>query len=241
MGIGSTAHALARDAMLSRIEAEAAQTAACTGRERFSTRVMAALGRVPRQRFVPASQAPLAYIDSALAIGHGQTISQPFIVALMTDMLKLRPAAVVLEIGTGSGYQTAVLAELADHVYSIEVIPELAKEAGERLQGLGYLNVDVRAGDGYEGWPEHAPYDAILVAAAVPEIPPALIAQLKPGGRLVLPVGVPHAGQMLTLVQKTLTGEIDRRPILPVAFVPFTRCRADSSPGSPGPETRSEE
>ena len=150
-------HAPAREAMLQRIASEARATAGYTGRESFSARLMAALSRVPRHRFVPASQAALAYINSALAIGHGQTISQPYIVALMTEVLDLEPDAVVLEIGTGSGYQTAVLAELAGYVYSIELIPELATEAGERLIRLGYRNVEVRTGDGYGGWPEHAP------------------------------------------------------------------------------------
>jgi len=222
-------HAPAREAMLQRIASEALATAGYTGRESFSARLMAALSRVPRHRFVPASQAALAYINSALAIGHGQTISQPYIVALMTEVLDVEPDAVVLEIGTGSGYQTAVLAELAGYVYSIELIPELATEAGERLIRLGYRNVEVRTGDGYGGWPEHAPYDAILVAAAVPEVPPALIEQLKPGGRLVLPLDAPQAGQMLTLIEKTAARRGHRRPILPVAFVPFTRQRPGSS------------
>ncbi|MGH8591937.1 MAG: protein-L-isoaspartate(D-aspartate) O-methyltransferase [Gammaproteobacteria bacterium] len=216
-------HAPAREAMLQCIASEALATAGYTGREGFSARLMAALARVPRHCFVPASQAAQAYINSALAIGHGQTISQPYIVALMTEVLELEPDAVVLEIGTGSGYQTAVLAELAGYVYSIELIPELATEAGERLIRLGYRNVEVRTGDGYGGWPEHAPYDAILVAAAVPQVPPALIEQLEPGGRLVLPLGTSKTGQMLTLIEKTAAGQAHRRPILPVAFVPFRR------------------
>ena len=233
-------HAPAREAMLQRIASEALATAGYTGRKGFSPPLMAALSRVPRHRFVPASQAARAYINSALAIGHGQTISQPYIVALMTEVLDLEPDAVVLEIGTGSGYQTAVLAELAGYVYSIELIPELATEASERLTRLGYRNVEVRTGDGYGGWPEHAPYDAILVAAAVPEVPPALIEQLKPGGRLVLPFGAPQAGQTLTLIEKTAAGRAHRRPILPVAFVPFTRQRPGSSPRSRQPSSRSE-
>ena len=233
-------HAPGREAMLQRIASEALATAGYTGRKGFSAPLMAALSRVPRHRFVPASQAARAYINSALAIGHGQTISQPYIVALMTEVLDLEPDAVVLEIGTGSGYQTAVLAELAGYAYSIEVIPELATEASERLIRLGYRNVEVRTGDGYGGWPEHAPYDAILVAAAVPEVPPALIEQLKPGGRLVLPLGAPRAGQMLTLVEKTAAGRAHRRPILPVAFVPFTRQRLGSSPRARQSSSRSE-
>jgi protein-L-isoaspartate(D-aspartate) O-methyltransferase len=231
-------HAPAREAMLQRIASEALATAGYTGRKGFSARLMAALSRVPRHRFVPASQAALAYIDSALAIGHGRTISQPYIVALMTEILGLEPDAVVLEIGTGSGYQTAVLAELAGYVYSIELIPELATEAGKRLTRLGYRHVEVRTGDGYGGWPEHAPYDAILVAAAVRKVPPALIEQLKPGGRLVIPLGA--ARQMLTLIEKTAAGRVHRLPILPVAFVPFTRQRRDSSARARQPDSRSE-
>jgi len=233
-------HAPGREAMLQRIASEALATAGYTGRKGFSAPLMAALSRVPRHRFVPASQAARAYINSALAIGHGQTISQPYIVALMTEVLDLEPDAVVLEIGTGSGYQTTILAELAGYVYSIELIPELATEAGERLTRLGYRNVEVRTGDGYGGWPEHAPYDAILVAAAVPEVPPALIEQLKPGGRLVVPLDAPQAGQMLTLIEKTAAGRAHRRPILPVAFVPFTRQRPGSSARAPQSVSRSE-
>jgi protein-L-isoaspartate(D-aspartate) O-methyltransferase len=230
-------HAAAREAMLARIASEALATAELTGREAFSDRVMAALARVPRDRFVPAYQSGLSYIDSALAIGHGQTISQPYIVALMTDILELLPNAVVLEVGTGSGYQTAILAELAAAVYSMEVIPELATEARERLVQLGYANVEVGTGDGYSGWSEHAPYDGILVAAAVPEIPPALVDQLKPGGRLILPVGGTHAGQVLTLVEKTAHGQTRVRSILPVAFVP---CMRHPGPGLRSPDPRSE-
>ncbi|HLB80055.1 MAG TPA: protein-L-isoaspartate(D-aspartate) O-methyltransferase [Dongiaceae bacterium] len=212
-----------REAMLREIAAEAAATARYTGRPAFDPRVMAALGRVPRHEFVPAAEGPFAYVNGPLPIGHGQTISQPYIVALMSDLLRVEPHHVVLEVGTGCGYQAAVLAELALRVYSIEVIPELAKEAAVRLRRLGYDNVEVRAADGYAGWPEHAPYDGIVVTAAAPEVPPPLVAQLKAGGRLVIPVGTGYLGQDLMVLDKTAAGETEARSILPVAFVPLRR------------------
>lgn len=209
--------------MLSRIEAEARATASSTGRPVFDRRVMAAMARVPRHKFVPSSEEELAYINAALAINHGQTISQPYIVALMTDLLDLEADAVILEVGTGSGYQAAVLAEIAKQVYSIEIIPELAAKAQVRLQELGCTNVQVRAGDGYTGWPEHAPYDGIMVTAAAREIPPALVEQLKTGSRLVMPLGPPFMGQDLIVAEKSDIGKLNTRSALPVAFVPFTR------------------
>jgi len=182
-------------------------------------RLLAALRRVPRHAFVPAAERAHAYEDRALAIGHGQTISQPYVVALMTELAALRPDARVLEIGTGSGYQAAVLAELAGAVYSIEIVAPLARRAAATLAELGYRAVHVRAGDGYRGWPEAAPFDAILVTAAAPRVPPALLEQLAPGGRLVIPLG--GAEQQLEVHRRTERGfEVER--VLAVRFVPMT-------------------
>ena len=183
-------------------------------------RVLAAMARVPREQFVPAELRHEAYADRPLPIGRGQTISQPYIVAYMTEALKLEPAHRVLEVGTGCGYQTAVLAEIAREVYSIEVIDELAARARGTLDALGYKNVEVRAGDGHDGWPEHAPFDRILVAAAPPEIPPALIQQLVEGGILVIPVGVGE--QELRVLQKH-GDRIELLATLPVRFVPMVK------------------
>jgi protein-L-isoaspartate(D-aspartate) O-methyltransferase len=182
-------------------------------------RVLDAMRKVERHRFVPEALAAEAHGDHPLPIGHGQTISQPYIVALMTEEARLRPDARVLEIGTGSGYQAAVLALLAREVWSIEIVEPLASQAAARLAALGYRNVTVRAGDGYRGWPEHAPFDAILVTAAPPEIPQPLLDQLAMGGRLVAPVG--EASQELVVVERT-PGGLSRRTILPVRFVPMT-------------------
>lgn len=209
--------------MIAQIEAEARATAAYTGRPVFNPRVIAALAKLPRHEFVPTPHQRLAYLNAALSIGHGQTISQPYIVALMTDLLDLEERSVVLEIGTGSGYQAAVLAAIAKEVYSIEIIPDLAEEARARLKHLRITNVEVRVGDGYYGWPEHAPFDGILVAAAATEIPPPLIAQLKPGGRLVIPLGRPFYSQDLTVVEKSKSAQLSLCSVLPVAFVPFRR------------------
>jgi protein-L-isoaspartate(D-aspartate) O-methyltransferase len=184
--------------------------------------VLRALERVPRHRFVPPEYQGDAYADHPLPIGHGQTISQPYIVALMTQLLYLGPADRVLEIGTGCGYQTAVLAEIAQEVYSLELVPELATAAEARLQDMGYANVHVRQGDGYEGWPEHAPYAGIIVTAAAPEVPSPLIEQLADGGRMVIPVGSRLGGQDLLLLEKR--GErIDRTNYGGVLFVPLVR------------------
>jgi protein-L-isoaspartate(D-aspartate) O-methyltransferase len=182
-------------------------------------RVLDAMRTVERHRFVPEPLAAEAYADHPLPIGHGQTISQPYVVALMTVEARLRPDARVLEIGTGSGYQAAVAALLAREVWSIEIVEPLAREAAARLAALGYRNVTVRAGDGYRGWPERAPFDAILVTAAPPEIPRPLLDQLAMGGRLVAPVG--EASQELVVVERT-PGGLSRRTILPVRFVPMT-------------------
>ena len=209
-------------ALMAEIEAEMRETARWTGRARLSPRVAAALAKVRREAFVPPRSADAAYANRPLPIGHGQTISQPFVVALMTELLDLEPDDSVLEVGTGSGYQAAVLAELAGKVFSIEVIPELASSAAAALASEGYANVVLRTGNGGLGWPEHAPFDAIIVTAAAPDIPPALIEQLRPGGRMVIPVGPPHGDQELMLLTKDAAGEVTRRNILPVAFVPLT-------------------
>jgi protein-L-isoaspartate(D-aspartate) O-methyltransferase len=198
------------------------ETARWTGRAQLSPRVATALAKVRREAFVPPRSADVAYANRPLPIGHGQTISQPFVVALMTELLDLEPDGGVLEVGTGSGYQAAVLAELADRVFSIEVIADLASSAAAALANQGYDNVVLRTGDGGLGWPERAPFDAIIVTAAAPDIPPALIEQLRPGGRMVIPVGPRHGDQDLILLTKDAAGEVTRRTILPVAFVPLT-------------------
>ncbi len=187
------------------------------GKGALGARVMAAMGRVPRHLFVPAPLAPLAYQDTPLPIGFGKTVSQPFIVALMTDLLDPRPHEAVLEVGTGLGYQTAVLAGLAGQVWSVEVVEEFAAAAEPRLGQLGHANVGVRVGDGSRGWAERAPFDKVLVAAAAERVPPALLAQLRPGGRLVLPLGRPEA-QALTVLDKGAGGEVARRELIPVRF-----------------------
>jgi protein-L-isoaspartate(D-aspartate) O-methyltransferase len=185
-------------------------------------RVLDAMRTVPRERFVPAELADRAYEDNPLPIGHGQTISQPYIVAHMTELLGVEPQHKVLEIGTGSGYQAAVLSVLARQVFTIEIVPALAETAARTLRDLGYANVTVREGDGYLGWPAEAPFDRIMVTAAPDEVPAPLVEQLAPGGRLVLPVGPQGATQWMTLVEKTQAGVVERRTI-PVQFVPFTR------------------
>lgn len=210
------------DRLLDDIRYEVRETREFTGRSALSARVLDALRRVPRHAFVDDGLQDRAYDNHPLPIGYGQTISQPYIVALMTDLIAPNDDAVVLEIGTGSGYQAAVLAELVRQVYSLEIVDELAVTARARLQRLGYANVEVRTGDGRLGWPEHAPYDAIVVTAAPTAIPPPLIEQLKPGGALVIPVGERIFGQELLLISKDEGGRIDRRHILPVAFVPLT-------------------
>jgi protein-L-isoaspartate(D-aspartate) O-methyltransferase len=211
-----------RKRMVEEIAALTRETRFDTGRASLSERVMGAMAKVPRHEFVPALERRNAYANRPLPIGMGQTISQPFIVALMTDLMEVKPGDRVLEIGTGSGYQAALLAELAGTVYTIEIVEPLAREAAERLKRLGYRNVVTRTGDGYQGWPEHAPFDAIMVTAAPREVPQPLIDQLKPGGRLVVPVGGQAAGQSLLLIEKRPDGGISRRTILAVRFVPLT-------------------
>ena len=187
------------------------------GKSAFDDRVMAAMLRVPRHLFVPEPLAPLAYEDRPLPIGFEKTISQPFICALMTDFLIPEPKDVVLEIGTGLGYQTAILAELVGHVWSVEIVEELAEGAQQRLNDLGYRNVDIRIGDGSRGWSEHAPYDKIIVAAAHEKVPEDLLRQLKPGGRLIMPLGSAE-DQQLTVATKDDAGDVRKREIIPVRF-----------------------
>ncbi len=186
-------------------------------------KVLDAMRTVLRHEFVPTSRRDDAYADHPLPIGHGQTISQPYIVAYMTEMLKPKPDYKVLEIGTGSGYQAAVLAEIVKQVYTIEIIEPLAERAKQTLKEQGYKNVTVKHGDGYFGWAEHAPFDAIIVTAAASHIPPPLVEQLKPGGRMAIPVGPPLQTQNLILVEKLEDGSIRRKSVMPVRFVPLTR------------------
>ncbi len=214
--------AAARARMVAEIAAMARETGAETGRPRFGDAVMAAMGKVPRHRFVPALQDIFAYDNRPLPIGEGQTISQPYIVALMTDLLDPKSADTVLEVGTGSGYQAAVLAELVAKVYTIEIVETLGRRAKQLLGELQYRNVEVRIGDGYGGWPAAAPFDAIIVTAAPAAVPQPLIDQLKPGGRMVIPVGGPSDVQHLLLVEKQPDGRTTTRRTLSVRFVPLT-------------------
>lgn len=207
--------------LIADIAAEFAATAESTGRISLSAPVRAALMNVPRENFVPPGERLLAYLNSPLPIGHGQTISQPFIVAIMTDLLDLKPTDSVLEIGTGCGYQTAILAELARHVATIEIVADLAIPARERLTALGYRNIDFKIGDGAAGWPEHAPFDAIIVTAAASRLPEPLIAQLNPGGRMMIPIGAQGGPQTLMRLDKHKDGTTTQRDLLPVAFVPL--------------------
>jgi protein-L-isoaspartate(D-aspartate) O-methyltransferase len=210
-----------RARMVSEVDAMYAETRGETGLPAMSPAVRAALGKVQRHRLVAPAQASAAYRNHPLPIGGGQTISQPYIVALSTDLLNAREDHVVLEVGTGSGYQAAVLAEIVKQVYSIEVIESLGRTAAARLAELGYRNVEVRIGDGYQGWPDKAPFDGILVTAAAPQVPPALVEQLKTGGRMVIPVGDSDAIQYLKVLTKRADGGYDERRVLPVRFVPL--------------------
>lgn len=212
----------AREEMIRAIEDDVRQTSRELNKTELDPRVLEAMAKVPRDKFVPASELPYAYENRPLPIGHGQTISQPYIVAVMTDMLNLKPDSKVLELGTGSGYQAAILGEMAGQVYTIEIVEPLATGARERLQRLGYDNVTVKHGDGYYGWQEHAPFDAIVVTAAASHIPPPLIKQLKPGGRMVIPVGSRFMTQQLLTVEKREDDRIISRQVMPVIFVPVT-------------------
>lgn len=206
-----------RQSMLAEIAAKTIFDSARLGKAALDPRVMNAMAQVPRHEFVLLEVRPHAYADMALPSGFDKTISQPFIVAVMTDLLELRPSDMVLEIGTGLGYQSAILAELAQRVYSIELIEELAAQARQRLARQGYANVEIRIGNGCAGWPEHAPFDKIMVTAAPELIPPSLLYQLKPGGKMVIPAGLPDE-QQLILLDKDASGAVSTREILPVRF-----------------------
>lgn len=213
---------VARAELLREIEGQVQATSEYLNKSALAPNVLQALATVPRHEFVPAGQRRYAYENRPLPIGHGQTISQPYIVAVMTDLLAVHADDKVLEIGTGSGYQAAILAQLAKHVYTIEIIDPLAKEAASRLTRLGYTNIMSRQGDGYYGWEEHAPFDAIVVTAAASHVPLPLLKQLKPGGRMIIPVGSGFLTQELLLVSKQAEDRIITRQILPVRFVPLT-------------------
>ena len=206
-----------RGQLITAIRANTDKVAAQIGRTALDKRVLSAMTKVPRHQFVPVEVQSYAYVNAPLPIGFDKTISQPFIVAVMTDLLELKPDDVVLEIGTGLGYQAAVLAELAGRVYSVEIIDELAQRAVQLLKRQGYTNVEVRVANGYSGWPEHAPFDKVIVTAAPDLIPPPLINQLKAGGRMVIPVGLPDA-QQLVVAEKDLNGRVTTKEIIPVLF-----------------------
>ena len=217
-----------RDEMVAEIRDHAAETAHLFGEEGLSPAVLEAMRTVPRHLFVPEGERHLAYADRPVPIGYGQTISQPFIVAAMTDLLEPQAGDTVLEIGTGSGYQAAILAQLVDKVCTIEIIPGLGQAAATVLEAEAgeadrWGDVEARVADGYYGWPECGPFDGIVVTAAIEHVPPPLVEQLKPGGRMVIPVGGPFSLQMLTVVEKGATGEVSTRQLMPVRFVPFTR------------------
>ncbi len=216
-------YAAARSRMIDAIAGDVRMTRREIGRTALDARVVNALRTIPRHLFVPAELRGAAYENRPLPIGHGQTISQPYIVAIMTELLAVDRNDVVLEVGTGSGYQAAVLSPLVKQVYTVEIVEPLARQAKTRLQSLGYKNVVARHADGYNGWKEAGPFDAIIVTAASTHIPPPLIQQLKPGGRMIIPVGGPFATQSLMLVEKTAAGKVRTRQILPVMFVPLTR------------------
>lgn len=215
-------HTARRRQLIDEIKSDFRVTAAETGRAELNPAVAETMAKVPRHEFVPAERRDQAYQNRPLPIGFGQTISQPYIVALMTDLLDPEKDNVVLEIGTGSGYQAAILAELVDRVYTIEIIEELGRQASQRLQRLGYDNVTTRIGDGYYGWEEQAPFDGIVVTAAASYIPPPLVHQLKSGGRMIIPVGSAFLTQYLVLVEKDTAGTVTTRQLLPVRFVPLT-------------------
>ena len=212
-----------RTAMVETIRAYARSDASVLGQQALSERALEAMGQTKRHLFIPERSCSIAYADRPIPIGLGQTISQPFIVALMTQLAEVAPDHVVLEVGTGSGYQAAILAHLARKVCTIEIIPQLAEAAAKALRDQAYVNVSVRLGDGYAGWPECGPFDAIVVTAALGQIPPPLIEQLKVGGRLVMPVGPAYTTQHLTVFEKIAPDKTTTRAVALVRFVPFTR------------------
>ncbi len=219
-----------RQALVKAIEDVVIATSSYLDKEALDRRVLDAMRMVPRHLFVPKKLREVAYENRPLSIGYGQTISQPYMVAIMTDLLKPKQDHRVLEVGTGSGYQAAVLAQLTSDVFTIEIIEPLGKKARKRLHKLGYRNVQVKLGDGYYGWEEHAPFDAIVVTAAASHVPPPLVKQLKPGGRMVIPVGGAFAVQQLVLIEKDMTGAISLEQVLPVRFVPLTGKRDECEP-----------
>ena len=210
-------HELMRQQMIAEVVADAVFLTPQLGKSSFDSRVIDVMGRIPRHEFVPIELQAYSYINSPLPVGYGKTVSQPFIIALMTDLLEPQKGDTVLEVGAGVGYQAAILAELVKHVYSIEIIEELAHDTRRRLERLGYRNIDVGVGNGYYGWSEHAPYDKIMVTAAPDLIPPPLIGQLKPGGKMVIPAGIPDK-QQLMLLEKSADGKLATREVLPVRF-----------------------
>ncbi|MDX1810869.1 MAG: protein-L-isoaspartate(D-aspartate) O-methyltransferase [Gammaproteobacteria bacterium] len=210
-----------RQLLLQEIEAEVGYTQHYLGKKTLSPRVMAAMEAVPRHEFVSDNMQSFAYCNEPLPIGHGQTISQPYIVAIMTDLIDPQADHKVLDVGTGSGYQAAVLSQLVDTVYSVEIIDALTHNAQTVFEKLAYHNIQLKTGDGSLGWPEHGPYDGIVVAAAAPMVPPALVEQLKPGGKLILPIGQAYHAQELVLIEKQHDGMIKTRNVLPVSFVPL--------------------
>jgi protein-L-isoaspartate(D-aspartate) O-methyltransferase len=224
-------YAAAREEMVAAITADTIFACASIGKAALDQRVMATLGKVPRHEFVPVELQPFAYANVPLPIGFGKTISQPFIVALMSDLLAIEPDDSVLEIGTGLGYQAAVLAELARKVYSVEILEELADQAKQRLRRQKYTNIELKIGNGYYGWPEHAPYDKIIVTAAPDLIPPPLFDQLKPGGKMVIPTGLADA-QHLVLVEKDVNGALTATESLPVRFTQLEGTESGSSSAS---------
>lgn len=212
--------------MLAVIEDEVKATRRYLGKDTLDEKVMRAMAEVPRHEFVPEQLKSFSYSNGPLAIGHGQTISQPYMVAVMTDLLNIAKNHVLLEIGTGSGYQAAILSRLAKKVYSVEVIPELSASAARVFAKLGYNNIELIIADGHDGYPKYAPYDGIIVTAAADSVPDELVAQLKPEAKLIIPVGMPHSTQDLLLVEKNHGGKVNTRSILAVAFVPLVKMRA---------------
>jgi len=213
----SRQHELMRQQMIAEVVADAVFLTPQIGKSSFDSRVIEVMGRIPRHEFVPVELQAYSYINSPLPVGYGKTVSQPFIIALMTDLLDPQAGDTVLEVGAGVGYQAAILSELVKQVYSIDIIEELALETRKRLQRLGYRNIEIGVGNGYYGWSEHAPFDKIIVTAAPDLIPPPLIGQLKPGGKIVIPTGIPDK-QQLVVLEKSADGKLATREVLPVRF-----------------------